>query len=310
MKLGYLTACLPKSNLGDHVSWAADHGFSALEVGCWPSIPGRDWSGCTIEVAALDRNGAECIKELFRRKGLVISSLAFYENNLDQSGEQRAFNHAHLKKVIDAAALLGVDLVGTFVGRDLGKSVEANLEEFGRVFPELVGYAEGHGVRLMVENCPMEGWHPEGGPGNCAYSPELWREMFRLVPNAGFGLNYDPSHLVWLGIDYLEPIREFRQRIFHVHAKDAEILLADRNRYGVYGRQLGRNQVWENGGWWRYRMPGFGAVDWRRFISTLGEQGYDGVISIEHEDPIWAGSEERILKGLELGLSYLQTMVR
>jgi sugar phosphate isomerase/epimerase len=213
----------------------------------------------------------------------------------------------HLKKVIDTAALLQVDLVGTFVGARPDKSPTENMKEIGEVFRGIVKYAEDKGVRLMIENCPMENWQRFGLPGNFAYSPELWEALFNEVPSANFGLNFDPSHLYWLGIDYLQCIKDFGKKIFHAHAKDTEILPSGKNRFGVFGRQL--DPIPWKSGWWRYRMPGAGEIDWQKLVSTLQEAGYDFVLSIEHEDPVWEGSEEKVKTGLSLGQKHLSQFV-
>lgn len=159
----------------------------------------------------------------------------------------------------------------------------------------------------MIENCPMEGWVKFATPGNYAYSPELWTALFNEVPSDSFGLNLDPSHLYWLGIDYLQVIKDFGEKIFHAHAKDTEILTEGQYEYGFFGRQI-EPIPWKSG-WWRYRIPGLGEIDWNRFISTLQDNGYNNVISIEHEDPVWEGSEEKIKNGLKLGFRHLSPFV-
>jgi len=160
----------------------------------------------------------------------------------------------------------------------------------------------------MIENCPMENWVKFGLPGNYAYSPELWDALFNEVPSENFGLNFDPSHLYWLGIDHNRAARDYAGRIFHAHAKDAEVLPEGKYRHGVLGEQLGDNP-WRSG-WWRYRMPGSGGIDWKAFIGTLREIGYKEVLSIEHEDPEYEGSEEKIREGLRLGLRHLREVSR
>jgi sugar phosphate isomerase/epimerase len=160
-------------------------------------------------------------------------------------------------------------------------------------------------VRLVVENCPMEGWHPDGYPANLAYSPELWEWMFSL----GLYLNYDPSHLVWLGIDPVAALRPYVDRVLHVQAKDTELDLAARDRFGIYGRMRDKRSPWDTG-WWRYRVPGRGQVDWRAVVDALDEGGFDGVVSVEHEDPVWSGDEERIEHGLEIARTTLRPLLR
>ena len=303
MKLGFLSASLASVPLEQLVPWAAEAGFDALVLVAWrPARHAREYTPRHIEAERLTKDGAARIRELMASHGLVISSLAYYDNNLQPNAELRRAAQQHLKKVIDAAALLGVDRVGTFVG---GKAVRAStvLKEAGNYFRGLCKYAEDRGVKVMIENCPMDNWVKFGIPGNFAYSPELWEALFNEVPNENFGLNIDPSHLYWLGIDYVNAVRDFGDRIFHAHAKDTEILSDGQYRYGILAEQLGDNP-WRSG-WWRYRMPGSGAIDWKAFTSALKEVGYDDVLSIEHEDPEYEGSVERVKEGLGKGLAYL-----
>jgi sugar phosphate isomerase/epimerase len=307
MKLGFLTACLPQLSLDDLVRWASAQGFQTLELAAWPVDSTRDYQARQIDAATFSRDDASRVKELFTKHGMSISAMAYYDNNLDPDPRKREAYHSHLKNVIEAAALLNVNLVGTFVGARPDKLPSENMKEIGATFRELVKYAEGKGVRLMIENCPMENWQRFGLPGNLAYSPELWDALFNEVPSDNFGLNFDPSHLYWLGIDFLRAAKEYAPKIFHAHAKDAELLDDGRYRYGLFGKQLDPTP-WKSG-WWRYRMPGLGMIDWRRCISTLQEAGYDEVLSIEHEDPIWEGSEEKVKTGLILGRKYLSQFV-
>ena len=213
--------------------------------------------------------------------------------------------HEHLRKCIDTAADLGGVPVVTFIGRDPGRSVAENLREAERVFPPLVDYAGERGVRLMIENCVMEGWHPDGYPGNLAYSPELWEWMFSL----GLYLNFDPSHLLWLGIDPVDALRPHVGRVAHAHAKDAETFEQERNRFGFFGRTSTREEDPWDMGWWRYRIPGLGQVDFRHYIDVLYEGGFDGVVSVEHEDPVWGGSPELIEAGLRIAHQNLRGLV-
>lgn len=294
MKLGLLTACLPGESLEDIARWAGSHGYDALEVAAWPDRPGRDWEASHLDVEAFEVADADRVKALLDHTGLTLSAVAYYENNLHEDPAVRKATHEHLRRCIDAAQMLGVGLVGTFVGRDVGRTVAENLRLAEKVLPPLVEYAAARDVRLVVENCPMEGWHPDGYPANLAYSPELWGWMADL----GLWLNYDPSHLVWLGIDPVAALEEHADRVLHVQAKDVEVHAAARNRYGVFGQVLGR-QPWVSG-WWRYRIPGLGEVDWRRVVDTLHQAGYDGAVSVEHEDPVWSGSPDKVRQGLTI----------
>ncbi|MBP1648682.1 MAG: Xylose isomerase protein barrel [Bacteroidetes bacterium] len=307
MKLGFLTACLPHLPLEDLVSWASKQGFRTLELAAWPVDSARDYKARQIDAARFTRDDAKRVNDLFARHSMGISAMAYYDNNLDPDPEKRKCYHDHLRKVIDTASMLGVNLVGTFVGARPDKSPDECLIEIGTIFRPLVKYATDHGVRLMIENCPMENWQRFGLPGNYAYSPELWEGLFNEVPSAGFGLNFDPSHLYWLGIDYLRAAKDFAPRIFHVHAKDTEILTEGAYRYGIFSRQL-TPVPWKSG-WWRYRIPGLGSINWGKLVSVLQESGYDHVLSIEHEDPIWEGSEAKVKQGLAFGLKHLSQFV-
>jgi sugar phosphate isomerase/epimerase len=304
MKLGFLTACLPALDLEAIVPWAARAGFDALEVAAWPRVGSRDFEASHLDVHDFGPAEAEAVRTLFDRHGVALSAVAYYENNLHGDPERRAEIHDHLRACIAAAALLEVPHVGTFVGRDMGATVRENLALGAEVLPPLVDFAGERGVRLVIENCPMEGWHPDGYPGNLAYSPELWEWMFSL----GLYLNYDPSHLVWLGIDPVEALRPCVDRVPHMQAKDTQANPAARNRYSVLGKTVERRHAWDSG-WWRYRVPGLGDVDWRRLIDTLYEGGYDGVVSIEHEDPVWRGTEERVKHGLEIARRTLRPLL-
>jgi sugar phosphate isomerase/epimerase len=304
MKLGFITACLPKRTLAQLCEWAAAEGYEALEVAAWPDLGDRPFTATHLAVERFGDAQADATRELFAKHRLELSSLAFYDNNLHPDGAERAAINQHVLRCIEAAALLGCPTVGTFVGRDPTQPVADNLREAETVFRPLVDRAGELGVKLIVENCVMEGWHPDGYPGNLAYSPELWEWMFDL----GLYLNYDPSHLVWIGIDPVEALRPYIDRIPHAQAKDIQVDAAARNRYGWPGRAVVRDDPWDVG-WWRYRVPGLGQVDWVRLVDTLYEGGFDGVLSVEHEDPVWGGSEERVEIGLRIAHRTLRPLL-
>jgi len=307
MKLGFLTACLPQVSLEELVQWSADQGFQVLELAAWPVQSDRDYQARQIDAANFTQDEAKKVKELFEKYQLKISAMAYYDNNLHPDPQKRFYYLNHLKKVIDTAALLEVDLVGTFVGSRPDKSVAENIKEIGMIFRDLIKYARDKGVRIMIENCPMYNWMQQGLPGNYAYSPELWNALFNEVSDDHFGLNFDPSHLYWLGIDYIQAVKDYAPKIFHAHAKDTEISSDALYKYGILGQQIDAGP-WHSG-WWQYRMPGLGSIDWRKFISVLRQSGYNGVLSIEHEDPVWEGTEVKIKKGLTLGLQHLSKFI-
>ena len=307
MKIGFLTACLPNAHLERLVEWASIQGFKTLELAAWPYESDRDYQARQIDAAKFNKDDAKKVNELFVKNKMEISAMAFYENNIHPDLTRREYYLNHLKKVIDTASLLNVKLVGTFVGSIPDLSPNENIKEIKKVFVDLLKYAADKNVSIMIENCPMENWMRFGLPGNFAYSPELWDALFNELPADNFGLNLDPSHLYWLGIDYIQATIEYGSKVFHAHAKDTEILPSGEFQYGLFGKQI--DPIPWKSGWWRYRMPGLGEIDWQKFISTLQENGYDNVLSIEHEDPIWEGNEEKIKKGLQLGLKHLSQFV-
>jgi sugar phosphate isomerase/epimerase len=305
MKLGMLSACMPERPLEQVAGWAGEHGYEAVELAAWPSIGDRPFTAAHVAADRFDAAEADRVRGVLEQNGLELSALAYYDNNLHPDPAERAVVHEHLRACIDAAAGLGGVPVGTFIGRDPGATVSENLRAAEQAMPPLVDYAGERGVKLMIENCVMEGWHPDGAPGNLAYSPELWEWMFGL----GLYLNFDPSHLLWLGIDPVAALRPHVGRVIHAHAKDAEVFPEQRNRFGFFGRVTNREQdPWEMG-WWRYRLPGLGEVDFRRYLDVLYEGGFDGVLSVEHEDPIWGGTPELVERGLEIAQRNLRPLV-
>ncbi len=301
MKLGLLTAAFPELSLEQVARWAHENGFEALEIACWPSSGGerRRYAGVShIDVEDFD---AKAVRQLLGNYDLEISSLAYYPNNLDPDEEARRSANEHLRRVIEAAQRLEVGIVGTFVGRDQHLSVDVNLEDFKRVWPPLVHFAREHDVKIAIENCPMI-FSADEWPGgrNLAYSPAIWRRMFEITPDDNFGLNLDPSHLVWQFIDHTRVVRDFASRIFHVHAKDMEV-----DREGLYQHGVMSLGV----GWQVPRLPGLGEVRWDRFISALYAIGYDWVVSIEHEDRKFEGSLELVQRGFLLARNALRPLI-
>jgi sugar phosphate isomerase/epimerase len=301
VKLGLLTAAFPGLTLEQVAEWASAESFQALEVACWPSAGGerRRYAGVShIDVEGFD---GDSVRAIFERSGLEISALAYYPNNLHPDPAAREEANGHLRKVIDAASTLGVSIVGTFVGRDKDRTIPQNLETFRMVWPPLVEYAAERGVTIAIENCPMIFSYDEWPGGtNLAYSPAIWDEMFSIVPAENFGLNLDPSHLVWLQIDYERVVRDYASRIVHVHAKDLEI-----DRDGLY-----RNGTFSAGiGWQVPRLPGLGEVRWDRFLAALYAAGYDHVVSIEHEDRTFEGTEELVKRGFLIARDVLRPLL-
>lgn len=292
MKLGFVTACLPAWDLGRLGDFAKNNGYSALEVAAWPALGNRPFTASHIDVDNVDVSTVDRL----RSDGVEISSLAFMDNPLDPNPSVRADMHAHLHKVIDAAAAIGCPTVGAFVGRNPNLSIANSLKEAEEVFKPFVDHAGQNNIKIIIENCVMEGWFPDIGVGNLAYSPELWEWMFSL----GLYLNFDPSHLTWIGVDPVVAVKPYVDRIPHAQAKDIQLFEDIRNKYGFFGRVMERPSDPWNMAWWRYRVPGLGQVDWTRLIDALYEGGFNGVLSVEHEDPVWGGTEDKIGVGLQI----------
>jgi sugar phosphate isomerase/epimerase len=269
VKLGFLSACMPERSLEDVAAWAGANGYEALELAAWPRLGDRPFTASHVAADAFDDAEADRVRAALDGNGLTLSALAYYDNNLHPDPAEREAFHAHLRACIDAAAALDGVPVGTFIGRDPGLSVADNLREAERIFPPLVDYAGERGVRLI----------------------------------------FDPSHLLWLGIDPVAALRPYVDRVAHAHAKDAETFPAERNRYGFFGRVSTRDEDPWDMGWWRYRIPGLGQVDFPHYVDALYEGGFDGVLSVEHEDPVWGGSPERIEAGLRIAHRTLRGLV-
>ncbi len=191
--------------------------------------------------------------------------------------------------------------VGTFVGNDKSRPLPENLERFAELWPPLVAHAGEHGVQIAIENCPMIFSYDEWpGGNNLAYNPHAWRAMFEVIPDAHFGLNLDPSHLVWQMIDAERVVYEFADRILHAHGKDLEVRPDGLYEHGVMSTGIG---------WQVPRLCGHGQVDWGRFIGALYAVGYDGVVSVEHEDRRFEGDVELVKKGFQVARNTLRPLI-
>jgi sugar phosphate isomerase/epimerase len=304
VQLGFITAPFPHLTLAEVAEKAAAHGFEALEICCWPAGSGaeRRYAGtCHVDVATLDDAQAGEILAMLGSHGISISALGYYPNNLHPDPGHREAVNAHLRAVIRAAPKLGVATVCTFVGRDQARSLRENMAQLREVWPPIVAEAERVGVRVAIENCPMI-FSDDEWPGgtNLAYSPAVWREMFEAIPSDSFGLNFDPSHLVWQMIDYERALREFGPKIFHVHAKDMEIRRDGLYEHGVLSLGMG---------WQVPRLPGLGEVRWDRFMAALYATGYDGPVIVEHEDRKFEGTDELVWRGFEIARDVLRPLV-
>ncbi len=278
MQLGFVTAILPDLSFEDVLSTASRIGYDCVEVMCWPHGGAtRRYAGVThIDVTSFDEKDAKQIHELLNRYGVSISGLGYYPNPLAPDAEEARTAVVHLRKLIEAAAILGIPQVNSFIGRDWTKSVDDNWPRFLDTWGPLIEHAESHQVRIGIENCPMLFSNDEWPGGkNLAISPAIWRRMFADLPSPYFGLNFDPSHLVWMQMDYLAPLRDFADRIFHVHAKDVRVDRHLLNDVGILATPLQYHTP---------KLPGLGEVNWGKFYSVLGDTGYRGPVCVEVED--------------------------
>lgn len=305
MKLGFVSAILDTWSYEEMMDFAAGHGFECVEVACWPQGKAeRRYAGVShidAERALADDAYAAHITDYAKEKGVEISSLAFYPNTMDGDLEKREANIAHLMNLIRASRKLGVNMVTTFIGRDQTKTVEENLALVKEIWPPIMRLAEECGVRVGIENCPML-FGPDQWPGgqNLMTTPAIWRRVFELVPSEYLGINYDPSHFVWQMIDYVKPIYEFRDKIFHVHYKDIKVYRDRLNDCGIMAYPLDFMSP---------KLPGLGDVDWGRYVSALTDIGFDGCTCIEVEDKAFEGTKEKVEQSLILSQRYLRQFV-
>ncbi len=303
MKLGFFTAALPGNTLEQAARWGAESGFQAIEIACWPLEKAtRRYAGVThIDVSTLDKPKAVGIRKMLDGYGLTISALGYYPNPLHPDADHRETVIAHLKKVIQAAEMLDVPVVGTFVGKDKSKTVPQNLEDYARIWPPIVKFAKEHGVKIAIENCPMIFSYDEWpGGNNLASTPAIWRKMWEIIPDDNFGLNLDPSHLILQMIDVERVVREFASKLFHVHAKDLHI-----DREGLYNHGV----LSQGMGWQVPRLPGLGDMDWQKFFAALTAARYDYVVSIEHEDRVFENDEALVKRGFYLSRDVLKPFI-
>lgn len=303
MKLGFVSAILGDLSLVEVAQFAAEAGYSCVELMCWPAGQAdRRYAGVThVDVTDFGPDQAAAVKGAMATAGVEISGLGYYPNPLAPDRDEAARYIEHLRKVIEAADLLDVDVVNTFIGRDWTRTIDDNWGRFQETWPPLVQFADQHGVKIGIENCPMLFGSDEWPGGkNLAVSPAIWRRMFAEIPSPAFGLNYDPSHLVWQQMDYLKPIREFGPRLLHVHAKDVRI---DRSRLDDVGILATPKEYHVP------KLPGLGDINWGQFFSHLTDVGYRGAVCVEVEDRAYEGSLEMRKKSLWQSAVYLRNFI-
>lgn len=305
MKLGFVSAILDGWTYEEMMDVASDLGFQCVEVACWPQGKAeRRYAGVShinAEKVLEDDEYAKHVLSYSREKGVEISSLAFYPNILTSDLSKRKENTDHLMALIKASAKLGVNMVTTFIGRDQTKTVDENIELVAQVWPPIIQLAEQMGVRIGIENCPMLfGKDQWPGGQNIFTTPENWKKVFDTLKSDNLGINYDPSHFVWQMIDYVKPVYEFKDKIFHVHFKDIKLYKDKLDKVGIMAYPLEYMSP---------KLPSFGDVDWGRYVCALTDIGYDGYACIEVEDRAFEGSKEKILDSLRISKKYMENFV-
>ena len=303
MQLGFASAILPDLKLEQVLSTASQIGYDCIELMCWPvGRAERRYAGVThIDVAQLDQQTATEIQQQFQQAGISISGLGYYPNPLAADEVESGRAADHIRKVIHACRLLDVPQMNTFIGRDPARSIQDNWARMLDVWKPLVRFAGQCDVRIGIENCPML-FSADEWPGgkNLAICPAVWRKMFADIPSDHFGLNYDPSHMVWQQMDHLQPLLDFADKLFHVHAKDVRL---DRDRLDEVGILATPVEYHTP------KLPGKGDIDWARFFTVLTESGYNGAVCVEVEDRDYEQSDEMRILSLQESHTYLRTFL-
>jgi sugar phosphate isomerase/epimerase len=290
--LGFVSAIFPNKCFEEVIDFAAENSFAVVELMCWPKGKAeRRYAGVThIDADALDEATVTHILQYAATKKVGISALGYYPNPMDEDEEKRAIYITHLLKVITAAQKLGVAVVNTFIGRSRYLSPEQNFELFQKIWPPILQHAQSAGVKIAIENCPMYFTADEWPNGkNIAISPAVWQQMFEQPFAGNLGLNYDPSHLLWQQMNYLQPITQFSEKLFHIHLKDAAVDTQLLNQHGILAHPLAYHSP---------RLPGRGDINWSQFFTTLKSAGYTGPVVIEFEDKDFEHSEQAIADAL------------
>lgn len=303
MQLGLVSAILDQSDFYEMIDIVAENGLDCVEVACWPAGKAeRRYAGVShIDTENLTKEQAEEYKGYAAEKKVAISALAYYPNPLDENLEKRQRVIDHIYSVIDAAKLMEINLVTTFIGRMPSKTISENLKEVEKVWKPILAYAEKQKVKIAIENCPMLFTEDEWPGGqNLMTTPALFRKIFDLLDSDYLGLNYDPSHFVWQQMDYLAPIYEFNDKLFHVHYKDIKVYWNKLQKVGVMATPLEYMSP---------KLPGLGDVDWGKYVSALTDVGYSGYTCIEVEDRAYESDYEDVKRSIKQSTHYLRNFV-
>lgn len=303
LKLGFVSAILADYNFEYVIDFAAENGFSCVEIMCWPTdnADNRRYAGVThinVERVLTDSDYAQHILAYSASKNITISGLGYYPNPLDADAQKAEFYREHIKTLIKAASKLHVPVINTFIGRDPFKNISDNLKTYSEVWPAIVKVAEEHNIKIGIENCPMFFSNDEWPGGkNLAISPSVWDRMFEIIPSPILGLNYDPSHLVWQMMDEIKPIYDYKERLHHIHLKDVKVYRDKLNKVGIMANPLEYHSP---------KLPGLGDVNWRAFFAALKDVRYRGPVCIEVEDKAYEGSPEDVKAAILTSRNFLR----
>lgn len=274
--------CAPLSgwrhDLPELSRWAQDNSFSALDI-----VNGED--AATVTATGLKLGSVD----LLAWQGML--SL-----DPDRRREAVARNSAYVRACAAAGPL---NYFTVMLPEDAGAPPSEVFGAMVSSYSELAPVLEVYEAKLVIEGWP--------GPGALCCTPESYRAFFDACPSPALGVNYDPSHLIRMGIDPLRFLDEFVSRVYHVHAKDTELFDEARYEYGTEQKPLFATPLRFGGSFWRYTVPGHGVMRWKQAFKRLAEAGYNGCVSVELEDHFFSGTEETEQVGLLASRHFLET---
>lgn len=298
LKLGFVSAILADFGFEHVINYASDHGFQCVEMMCWPAGSGDSRRYAGVSHINVDKLDAKYINHYIKERNVSISGLGYYPNPLDADAQKSEYYIEHIKKVIRACNTLGVPVMNTFIGRNQHLNMQENLILFKKLWKPIIETAKQEGVKIGIENCPMFFTNDEWPGGkNLAISPAVWDKMFEIFPDPLFGLNYDPSHMVFQMMDEIKPIYQFKNRLHHIHIKDVKVYKDKLDQVGILANPLEYHSP---------KLPGYGDVNWRAFFAALTDVRYRGPVVIEVEDKAFEGSIDDVTAAILTSRNYVK----
>lgn len=300
--LGFVSAIFADKTFEQVIDFAAENDFQCVELMCWPKGKAeRRYAGVThIDVDDLSDEAVERILNYLDKKNVYISGLGYYPNPLDADEAKREVYINHILKIITAAKKLNIPVVNTFIGRNSNLNIDQNITLFKEVWAPILAHAKSNQIKIGIENCPMYFTNDEWPDGkNIAINSAVWDQLFAVENGDILGLNYDPSHLLWMQMDYLSPLKDYAHKLFHLHLKDAHVDQLALKKLGILATPLQFHSP---------KLPGLGDIDWAKYFDTLRQTSYSGPVVIEFEDKLFESSAHDIVKGLLQTRDYLQSL--